>query len=217
MLKPHWMMFQLGSILQCWTIIPESVMISLKSLKEQHLRHYTGKGNINDHVRAVADLKDCMEEKVEALRLKIAIKKSDVAHANGQVTMGERVANSYKEYQRDPFPEYKGDIRDYPQFKREWQRCVAPGRDVDWQLQKLEMQTPAEINLRNCETLEDAWERLDNKYAVPKVVTSTPIKEFVVTTQPNFQLNFNTSQSNFNLGNGYTVTGLRPTTTPPHL
>ena len=27
--------------------------------------------------------------------------------------------------------------------------------------------------------MEDAWERLDNKYAVPKVVTSTLIKEFV--------------------------------------
>ena len=33
----------------------------------------------------------------------------------------------YKEYQREAMPEYKGGIREYAAFKREWKNCVAPG------------------------------------------------------------------------------------------
>ena len=40
-------------------------------------------------------------------------------------------------------------------------------------------------------------------------------QDLIVTTQPNFQPNFNSIQSKFNPGWGYTVTGLNTTTHHP--
>ena len=76
-------------------------------------------------------------------------------------------------------PEYNGGIREYAAFKREWKNCVAPGRDEAWQLIQLQNKTPEECNLSNVETLNDAWERLDSKYATPTVVSSQLVNIFI--------------------------------------
>ena len=43
-------------------------------------------------------------------------------------------SNSSCQSKRDKLPEYKGDIRSYPMFKKELMMCVAPGRSLNGKL-----------------------------------------------------------------------------------
>ena len=56
---------------------------------------------------------------------------------------------------------------------------VAPGRSADWQLMQLQKKTLKTIDLRNCRTIEEAWESLDDKYGNPVNVSETLITDFV--------------------------------------
>ena len=64
---------------------------------------------------------------------------------------------TYKEYAKEKFPSFDGLIRDYPQFKQEWVSCVQPGRDEKWSIITLNKNTPKAIDLRNVESLTEAW------------------------------------------------------------
>ena len=94
------------------------------------------------------------------LRTILASKESDRHRADsgrsGDPGGGVNAPNCYKEYKKEELPTYKGDIRGYPPFKREWTRLVAPGRSEDWQLQALQKRTPEEIDLTNCLTVQEA-------------------------------------------------------------
>ena len=87
----------------------------------------------------------------------------------------------YKEYHRDAIPEFKGKLTEYATFKKEWQQCVAPGRDEVWQLLQLGKKVPKECHLSLVETIAEAWEKLDSMYASPSVVSNKVIKEFLDT------------------------------------
>ena len=86
---------------------------------------------------------------------------------------------TYKEYAKEKVPSFDGSIRDYPQFKQEWVSCVQPGRDEKWSIITLNKNTPKAIDLRNVESLTEAWQQLDAKYGNPVNVSATLIKEFL--------------------------------------
>jgi hypothetical protein len=60
-------------------------------------------------------------------------------------------------------------------FKREWLKCVIPGRDDAWQLIQLQNKTHSSCYLSNVDTIEDAW----SKYAFPAILGSNLIKGFI--------------------------------------
>ena len=121
--------------------------------------------------------------RISNLRTILASKESDRHGADsgrsGDPGGGVGAQNCYKEYKKEELPTYKGDIRGFPPFKREWTRLVAPGRSEDWQLQALQKRTPEEIDLTNCRTVEEAWQKLDDKYACPVTVSSVLVDSFI--------------------------------------
>ena len=123
--------------------------------------------------------------RIDNLRTIIASKES-VRHGAGPGGNGDpgpgggvNAQNCYKEYKKEELPTYKGDIRGFPPFKREWTRLVAPGRSEDWQLQAVQKRTPEEIDLTNCLTVQEAWQKLDDKYACPVTVSSVLVDSFI--------------------------------------
>ena len=108
--------------------------------------------NWNTYKENVHAFTEDIVDKVHRLRTSIASKAPDEAvpsQGDGRGVPGANGAaaalSCYKEYKRDDLPSYKGDIRGYPPFKREWTRLVAPGRSEDWQLQALQKRTPEEM------------------------------------------------------------------------
>ena len=64
---------------------------------------------------------------------------------------------TYKEYAKERIPTFDGSVRNYAQFKDEWKTCVIPGRDEKWCLIALNKHTPKQVDLRNVESVEEAW------------------------------------------------------------
>ena len=118
--------------------------------------------------------------RMEVVKLK-AVAKVDVVvtDTRGPTAAGGDVGRgAYAVYKKDDIPLFKGNPRSYPPFKREWQTLVAVGRSEEWQLTNLQKRTPEEIDLSNCTTAAEAWERLDDKYASPTLVSHELITEF---------------------------------------
>ena len=68
-----------------------------------------------------------MQRRANNLKVAINLKLPAVFRAPNKAA--PRVQQVYKEYQREAMPEYKGGIREYATFNREWKNCVAPGGD----------------------------------------------------------------------------------------
>ena len=131
---------------------------------------------------AVHAFSEDLVNRIGNLRINIGSKVSarpGVSTGSGDPGGGGAAQSCYKEYKREDLPTYKGDIRGYPPFKREWTRLVAPGRSEDWQLQALQKRTPDEADLTNCTTVQDAWQKLDDKYACPVTVSSVLVDNFI--------------------------------------
>ena len=140
--------------------------------------------NWNTYGDGAHAFKEDLVARVCSLRTVIASRAPDgtgSGQPGGQSPTGAGGASQscYKEYKRDDLPTYKGDIRGYPPFKREWTRLVAPGRSEDWQLQALQKRTPEEVDLTNCTTVAEAWQKLDDKYACPVTVSSVLVDSFI--------------------------------------
>ena len=132
--------------------------------------------------QTLADFTTNITQQVENVRYKAI---SLVSEQSAPGSSGPRassndqsLSNSYTVYKKEDIPTFKGDIRGYPPFKREWQRLVAAGQSEDWQLTNLQNKTPDKVDLSNCETVAEAWERLYNKYASPTLVSHELITEF---------------------------------------
>ena len=86
---------------------------------------------------------------------------------------------AYKSYQKRTIPRFKGEFREYPSWKDEFVEEILPSFDQKQQIRLLNEYTPKEIQLKNCSTIEEAWLKLDSKYANPFLVTSILIDDFV--------------------------------------
>ena len=71
------------------------------------------------------------------------------------------------------------NLRDYPSWKDEFEVDILPSFEEKQKIRMLNEYTPKEIQLKNCATVEEAWLKLDSKYANPFLVTSILIDDFV--------------------------------------
>ena len=86
------------------------------------------------------------------------------------------IGTSYN-YKSEDLLECEGKVRMRPQFKKELQQCVTPGKTEKWQLMYLKKRTPDIIDLSNCVSVAEAWKRLDNKYANPIAVSTKVVDQ----------------------------------------
>ena len=79
---------------------------------------------------------------------------------------------AYKTYTKPEMPKFTGKFRDYPKWKEEFKECILPHFDPKKQVRLLDDHSPKECDLRNCSTVEEAWQKLDDKYANPHLISS---------------------------------------------
>ena len=128
----------------------------------------------NDKIKQVFTAN--IDKKMVGIRMK-AIANMGLESGDSPSSSGGGGGASFS-YKKDELPLFSGKPRDYPAFKREWTVLVAAGKSKDWQLTNLQKRTPDEIDLSNCETVALAWERLDDKYASPSLVSHEIINEY---------------------------------------
>ena len=73
-------------------------------------------------------------------------------------------ARSY--FQKQPFPRFSGESRDYLCFRKEWRETVSPSHDKVFQLQEIRRVVPAKIqpDLKNLRMMQDVWATLDEEF-----------------------------------------------------
>ena len=76
-------------------------------------------------------------------------------------------------------PKFSGEFRVYPKWKDEFLESILPHFDDKKKIRLLDEHSPVECDLRNCETVEDAWIKLDNKYANPHLIASILLEDYV--------------------------------------
>ena len=82
-------------------------------------------------------------------------------------------------YQKRNYPKFTGEIRTFPKWYAEWYDTVQHKYSDAVVISLLHENTPASINLLNCETKEEAFKELKDRYANPNVVCTTLINEFL--------------------------------------
>ena len=62
-------------------------------------------------------------------------------------------------FQKQPFPRFTGESRDYLSFCKEWRETVAPSHEEVFQLQEIRRAVPAKIqpDLKNLRTMQEVW------------------------------------------------------------
>lgn len=65
---------------------------------------------------------------------------------------------------RDP-PKFSGQARDYPKFKRLWKAVEEQFSEAN-QLDTIKENVPksVEAKIKNCQTMKDVWDRLENEF-----------------------------------------------------
>ena len=87
--------------------------------------------------------------------------------------------SAYKIYQKPTMPKFKGEFREYADWKDEFKVEILPNFEVRKQIRLLNEYTPKEIELKNCSTVEEAWQKLDSKYANAHLITTILVEDYV--------------------------------------
>ena len=68
-------------------------------------------------------------------------------------------------FQKQPFPKFSGESRDYLCFRKEWRETVAPSHDEIFQLREIRRAVPAKLqpDLKNLRTMQEVWSTLDEE------------------------------------------------------
>ena len=132
-------------------------------------------------VKPVIDILNSVDKRILELTPDVVTQSTSGAIVSGASSVvGARPnSNPYKNYQKPPVPKFTGAMREYPQWKDEFQKEVLPGLEVPTQIRALHQNTPEEMDLLNCRTVDDAWERLDAKYGNKEVIGALLIDDFV--------------------------------------
>ena len=79
---------------------------------------------------------------------------------------------------RDP-PQFSGQVRDYPKFKRLW-RAVQEQFSEAHQLDLIKENVPKSVDakIKNCQTMESVWERLEDEFGRADEVGMTLVDGF---------------------------------------
>ena len=76
-------------------------------------------------------------------------------------------------------PKFKGEFRDYIDWKNEFKESILPHFDDKKGVRLLNEHSPKETELRNCSTVAEAWILLDSKYANPHLISTILIDDYV--------------------------------------
>ena len=73
-------------------------------------------------------------------------------------------ARSY--FQRQPFPKFSGESRDYLAFRKEWRETVTPSHDETFQLCEIRRAVPSKLqpDLKNLRSMNEVWAVLDEEF-----------------------------------------------------
>ena len=73
-------------------------------------------------------------------------------------------ARSY--FQRQPFPKFSGESRDYLAFRKEWRETVTPSHDETFQLREIRRAVPSKLqpDLKNLRSMNEVWAVLDEEF-----------------------------------------------------
>ena len=88
-------------------------------------------------------------------------------------------APRYQAYAKENFPKFEGEMRKYPAWRKEMRELVLPGMEVVRQIRVLDKQSPAEVDLQTCTTVEEAWTELDTKYGNRVNISNGLMDDFV--------------------------------------
>ena len=69
-------------------------------------------------------------------------------------------------FQRQPFPKFSRENRDYLCFRKEWRETVTPSHDETFQLWEIRRAVPAKLqpDLKNLRTMNKVWATLDEEF-----------------------------------------------------
>ena len=87
-------------------------------------------------------------------------------------------SSAYKFYQKHTMPKFDGAVKNYPKWKREFVQSILPGIEDCRRVRLLDEHTPDNMDLQNCEKVEDAWDLLDAKYGNKTVISAALLEEF---------------------------------------
>ena len=108
---------------------------------------------------------------------------NQLREAFNQTTSTTKSSKSKSLYKKRDYPTFDGDILKYPRWRNEMKKSALSDLSDDEVIILLDDITPDTIRLEYCKSLEEAWEKLDNRYKNPAAVTSKLIKQFL-----NFQV-----------------------------
>ena len=88
-------------------------------------------------------------------------------------------SSTYKAYAKESIPDFNGQLRQYPSWRKEMKELVLPSLpSLQHQIRLLDKHTPTAVDLQNCESLEEAWRDLDTKYGNGENITTVLMDDF---------------------------------------
>ena len=94
------------------------------------------------------------------------------------LTPRENAGNTYKAYAKESIPTFKGQLRQYPSWRKEMKELVLPHLQPVHQIRILDKHSPASVDLQNCDTIKDAWQELDSKFGNSANITTVLMDDF---------------------------------------
>lgn len=88
--------------------------------------------------------------------------------------------------QKQFFPKFSGEMRDYIGFRKEWQETVAPSHDKVLQLWEICKAIPVKIqpDIKNLMTMAEVWKALDKEFRQIMKSVSSLVKDLVALKYP---------------------------------
>ena len=87
-------------------------------------------------------------------------------------------------FQKQPFPKFDGQKRNYPSFRREWTDTVSTSYSIDFQIGEIRRNVPrtVEPDLKNLKSMQEVWAFLDQEYGQIMEVTSEMVDSLAAFT-----------------------------------
>ena len=90
------------------------------------------------------------------------------------------VAPFFKGYKNLEIPTFKGDLKEFPKWKKEMEKLVLPQYPEPLlQIRILDSHSPKSCDLQNCVTVEEAWIELMQSFGNPVNITAKLTDEFL--------------------------------------
>ena len=105
-----------------------------------------------------------------------SIMEGDQSNTSSRASVGR--ASQYG-YTKRAFPKFDGSPRNFPRWYKEWKEVISQLFDDNLLVTMLDEATPGYVDLKHCETAEEAFLILTNRFANPVMVSSKLMDDFV--------------------------------------